>query len=179
LAKVDELVECPACKHAISPIADSCSGCGRPQQWTHPEVSRLLASHGQASVPAPWRFHHTRDAFYGSATVPNPEKGYDPRTLLLYVAKLGIGLMFILRAVEFWCVGGEPSSPLIALGFASILLGMLTYALVPGIDCPEHVRTSFVARFDGQHTDRSSDDDRFWSDVKRLVLDGSYNARRH
>jgi hypothetical protein len=60
-----DLIECKSCKKQISPLAQSCPGCGAPNEWVHAGVQRFLDNVSSIQPAGGLTYWHDKVSVWG------------------------------------------------------------------------------------------------------------------
>jgi len=151
------LISCKACQKQIARTAPACPQCGAPNDWTHSEVQRFLASAQSFELPTQWFYFTSHEAVWGNAMAEPTEKG-GAKVVSTGMTLFGVGLLLMFFGPIGWSIGGL----LITVGLFLAVAGSL---FMKSSDI-EITQTEFRVDFSGPSPHWQSNDDEFWKDVK-------------
>lgn len=92
-------IPCESCKSDISPLAETCPGCGHPNGWIHPKIQHFLSIKDTAGTEGPFNYTYTKMRLNCKASGALPWWYWVGLAAMIFLLKASIPIAFIMGFV--------------------------------------------------------------------------------
>jgi hypothetical protein len=139
---MNHLITCKTCEKQLAALAETCPGCGAPNDWVHEDIQRFISAGATVPTARPFTYSNNKTHLSGQTAPRSPLWAWVVSALLFLASMLG----FVLLG---WV--------------ATFVLGGLCIVVLRLTQTTDYFQADLQAR------SWSSSNDRFWLPVRQLL----------